>query len=242
MTQDLEVLAEAIRRKSGMTVGAARMPALAAAVVRVAPQLKGSGLARAACDDVLLDRLVDELSVNETFFFRHPRDLEAVDWTRLREVAVAAGRREIRVWSAGCASGEEPYTLAILACEAFGTATPPLTILGTDVSATALDRAREGIYRGRSVAGIAPALCDRYLRREPGGHRVDERIRALVYFRRHNLPHDPALPPGEVHFDLILCRNVLIYLVPQAVESAIASLENALEPGGMLILGTADRL
>ena len=246
MSAGLEQLAEAIRQRSGMTLGPTRMTALAAALHRVAPgveieQLLGP-LATDTAGPPLLDLLIDEMTVNETFFFRHRQDLDTIDWTGLAEVAARAGRRQVRVWSAACSTGEEAYSLAILASEAFGTRHPPVSVLGTDISPTVLERARAGRYGLRAVAAVDPDLRRRYFEEDGGRHRVDDRLRALVDFRRHNLTRDPSPPPGEHWFDLILCRNVLIYFDTQAVDATIRSLEGALEVGGTLILGSADRL
>src|SRR5205814_9563365 len=91
--------------------------------------------------------LIDEITVKETFFLRHVEQLNELQWPRLLERARAAGSDRVRVWSAACATGEEPYSLALLACEAFGTNTPPVTILATDISASALARAQAGEHR-----------------------------------------------------------------------------------------------
>jgi chemotaxis protein methyltransferase CheR len=147
------------------------------------------------------------------------------------------------VWSAGCASGEEAYTLALLAAEAFAPGPPPVDVLGTDVSGAALAAATAGRYGERSVRGIEPALRERYLERQAdGSYLAGHRLRALVRFRRHNLVRDPAPPSGESHFDLVVCRNVLIYFDAPTIARVIESLERSLRRGGTLVLGAADAL
>ena len=240
MTRALESVAELVRRESGMTIGADRMPALAAAVARVAPGLDPATLASGTPEPGLVERLLDEITVNETFFFRNVADLEAIDWPGLLVAAAAAGRREVRVWSAGCATGEEAYTLAIMACEAFGTARPPVSVLATDLSVKALERARSGVYRGRSVRSVPDPLRSRWLR--PGGeaHAVEPALRELVHFERHNLVLDPV--PAGGPYDLVVCRNVLIYFPPATAARVRVALEASLADGGTLLLGAADRL
>ena len=143
---------------------------------------------------------------------------------------------------AGCATGEEAYSLVLLAAESLGTAEPPVDVLATDVSESALEAAREARYRGRSVTGLSQRLRERYFTEEDQLWSPVEVLRAPVRFARHNLVRDPAPPLGEGRFDLITCRNVLIYFDRPTVDAVIASLERALEPDGVLLLGAADAL
>ena len=146
------------------------------------------------------------------------------------------------MWSVACATGEEPYTLALLACEAFASAAPPVRILATDISAAALERALAGRYGDRSVRSLDPILRSRYFQNDRGLLVAGDRLRALVKFAPHNLARDPIPPLGEAPFDLVLCRNVLIYFDTETVGRVIDSLERATQPEGMLVLGAADTL
>lgn len=240
MTRALESVAELLQRESGMTIGAERMSALAAAVERAAPGRGPAALLESRPDPELLERLLDEVTVNETFFFRHAAELDAVDWGHLLATAAGAGRTEARVWSAGCATGEEAYTLAILACESLATRRPPVSILATDLSLRALELARAGAYRARSVRGMPDELCRRWLHSTERDYEVDPALRRLVRFERQNLVRDPVPAPSS--FDLIVCRNVLIYFEPARAARVRALLESGLSRGGSLVLGAADRL
>jgi chemotaxis protein methyltransferase CheR len=246
MIAGLEHVAELIRRESGMALGPTRMPALAAAVERVAPGLDGIGVASVAVGDRgasgMLARLIDEVAVNETFFFRHRRELDAINWSDLARAALADGRDGVRIWSTACASGEEAYTLAMMACQALASSTPPVSILASDISRRALDRARAGIYGERSIRLVPADLHAEHLVELGGGYGVEPELRKLVRFRHHNLVSDPVPPADEGPFDLIVCRNVLIYFEPDLATRVLASLERGLAPGGTLLLGTADRL
>jgi chemotaxis protein methyltransferase CheR len=149
--------------------------------------------------------------------------------------AVAFGSREpLAVWSAGCSSGEEPYSVAIALLEA-GRQGRGDRILATDVSERLLAAARRGTYGAWSLRRLPPALAARYL---PGReeHRVAEEVRALVEFRRHNLVADPA--PGE--FDVVLCRNVLIYFDGPIAAQVLLRLVEAVRPGGLLVVGPVE--
>ena len=189
-----------------------------------------------------VERLLDEVTVQETSFYRDAGQLATIDWRGLHAAASRAGASTVRVWSAGCATGEEAYTLAMLASEAFAPELPPVEILGTDVSAAAVDRAREGRYRPRRARAVPPGQLDRYLAGD--GHLLTVRpaVRALVRFARHNLLREGTPPAGEGLFDLVVCRNVLIYFEPTTAAAVVRRLSSAFHPGGVLLLGAADQL
>jgi chemotaxis protein methyltransferase CheR len=246
VTDALDQVAALLRRETGIQLDQSQHSALRSALARAAPDGNALSFLQAAADPVwgreTIANLVDQVTIKETFFLRERRQLDAIAWRLLLERARAAGSGEIRVWSAACATGEEPYTLAILASEAFAPGDPPLSILGTDISTAALEGALAGRYRERSVRTVEPALRRRYFEEKGDQFLVGERLRRLVRFAPHNLAHDPIPPLGESPFDLIVCRNVLIYFDRETVERAIDGLERALRPDGMLILGSADTL
>jgi len=188
-----------------------------------------------------MQRLVDEVTVKESYFFRQSAQLEAIDWPGLLASARAAGRRHVRVWSAACATGDEAYTLAMLAARRLGDGVPPVSVLGTDVSAAALEYARAGRYAARAVRHVPVGDLERWLQPEGREFAIRPELRRLVRFDGHNLL-DATAPAGEAPFDLVVCRNVLIYFGDRALERAAASLERGLSPDGLLALGSADRL
>jgi chemotaxis protein methyltransferase CheR len=247
VTGALTALAALIQRTTGMTVLPGRETALRLAVGRAAPGLEPEDYLLATRDPVygpgLVDRLIDEVTVHETSFARDMPQLGAIDWRALYRAARAAGSDVIRVWSAGCATGEEAYTLALLAISAFAPGAPPVDILGTDVSGAVIAAAETGCYRPRAVRALDPQLRNRHLERQAdGNYQVSGRLRSLARFGRHNLIHDPFPPPGEARFDLILCRNVLIYFEPALARQVTELLKSSLRPGGMVMLGAADVL
>ena len=239
MTRQLELLAELVRAESG--VRSLQPHTLARALAQAAPGLDArSFVARAATDPELVARLLDEATVQETFFWRDANQLGTIDWRGLLAHAQARGAAAIEVWTAGCASGDEAYTLALQAIDALGTA-PPVRILGTDLSRTALERAAAGVYRERSLRLVPRRL--RVSAFEPGPRRtarVGDGARALVRFARNNLVRDPTPAPST--FDLVLCRNVLIYFDGETAAGVHDRLERAVAEGGTLLLGVADRL
>jgi chemotaxis methyl-accepting protein methylase len=241
----LDLIAARVQGDSGLLLDGARRSSLAAAVARLGAGSPAEVLRR--LDDpaegrTLLAHLVDEVAVKETFFLRNTAELEALDWRALLASARARGQERVRVWVTACATGDEAYSLAILALEAFAMVSPPVEILATDLSATALERARQGRYRARATSAIPAELRMRWF--VPDGHALAVRdpVRALVRFARHNLIRDPIPPLGQAPFDVITCRNVLIYFDEADVTRTVAGLERALAPGGRLVLGAADRL
>ena len=151
MNPELAEIADLVRRETGIVLPAARETALRAAVERAAPGLGAAAFVRATSDPAggrdLVTRLIDEVTNQETFFVRDRGQLDEIPWHALLQRARAAGSGVLRVWCAGCATGEEAYTLALLAAQAFAPAAAPVDVLGTDVSRAALAAAAAGRYR-----------------------------------------------------------------------------------------------
>lgn len=241
---ELAELAALVARASGLRMGPHQMASLAAAMERAGHGDSGAAL-RAVTDGgdaAALQRLIDEVTVQETFFLRDAAQLATIDWRALLRRARRRGAERIRVWSAACATGEEPYTLAILAAEALGRDAVHVEILGTDIATAALARARRGGYQPRALRHLDPSLIERHFTREGDEFVVAPHLRAMVGFRQHNLATDAVPPPGAGTFDLVLCRNALIYFRAPIVERVAALLARALQPDGTLLLGAADRL
>jgi chemotaxis methyl-accepting protein methylase len=246
MSAALEQVAELIRRETGISLLGDRLAALEAGLKRVAPRMNASEFLRRRLDPIagpgLTERLIDEVTIKETFMFRQRQELDAIDWQGLLETASAAGSDRVRVWVAACASGEEAVSLAILASEALARSKRPVSILATDISKGALTAGRRGVYGRRSLRAVPGPARERYFTRDGDQVAVCEQVRRMVDFRHHNLVRDPIPPFGEGPFDLIACRNVLIYFDGATVERVIGALERALSPQGTLVLGAADRL
>jgi chemotaxis protein methyltransferase CheR len=246
MSADLDALAGVIRGVAGLRLEQSRYQALRAALERAWPGISHAEVLRRALDPAVaaatVATLIDEVTIKETSFLRDSRQLASIDWHGLAERARESGSSAVRVWSVACATGEEPYSLALLACEAFGSPAPPVRILGTDVSSAALAAAAAGRYRDRSTQGVEEPMRSRYLLRAGDRFEVSPALRKLVVLAPHNLVSDAYPPPGEAQFHLILCRNVLIYFDAETCRRVITGLERALAPGGRLVLGAADTL
>lgn len=187
--------------------------------------------------DAELAQLIEALVVNETYFFRERAALDLTVNLLMPEL-MRAGTRP-RVWCAACATGEEPYTLAML-LDGAGLL-DAVTIVASDISARALARAKEGTYFRRSLRALPPDVAGRWLIPIENGMRVDQRIARAVDFRRVNLVDDTQVAAlGQ--FDVVLCRNVLIYFSDATIESAVATLSRALRPEGCLFVGASESL
>jgi chemotaxis methyl-accepting protein methylase len=239
---DLDRVAELVHRESGISIRPPQRRALGAAIARALPGEDAAGFLRLAAEPVrgtaLVQRLIDEVTVQESSFLRDRQQLDAIDWRAL----VEAGRGRVRIWVAGCATGEEAYTLVLLACERLETDAPPIDVLATDVSQAALASAAAARYRRRPVEPLDAYLRERWFTSGGATYEPVAALRRPVRFAHHNLVHDPAPPLGEERFDLITCRNVFIYFDGPTVDRVISSLEGALRPEGMLLLGAADML
>ncbi|TDH58968.1 PAS domain S-box protein [Dankookia rubra] len=185
--------------------------------------------------------MLDTVLINVSSFFR---DREA--WEVLRREVVPRivarhreGGRGIRIWSAGCATGQEPYSLAMLFAEAMGGAEAfcrAVKIYATDLDEAALQSARHAIYTDTEVEGVAPELLERYFERNNDRYTLQRDLRRCVIFGRHNIIHDAPIS----HVDLILCRNLMIYLEAATQEAVLPRLHYALREGGYLCLGKAE--
>ena len=246
MSDALDLVAELVLHESGIRIRSAQHPALRTAIARALPNGDAAVFLDLAANPIegprAIATLIDEVTIKETFFYRDRRQLDTIPWQSLLERAQASGSQEIRIWCAACATGEEAYTLALLACEAFAPALPPVRILATDISTAAIAAAQDGRYGDRSLRTVAPSLRDQYFEQEGKRHLVGDRLRRVVMFAQHNLVTGAMPPLGETAFDLIVCRNVLIYFDAETADRVTAGLRSALRPEGTLILGSADVL
>jgi chemotaxis protein methyltransferase CheR len=243
--QVLALLSAFIEEKTGIHYGAADLDLLREKLV---PKAEERG-----CDSMLdyyyllryddpsgreLDELVDALVVPETYFFR---ELDALSLAVHDFVLplVERGHRP-RIWSAACATGEEPYTLAMLLDEAG--ALGKVDIVASDLSSRVLARARAGEFGGRSLRQVPnPALAERWLERAERSVRLRPGLEGVVDFRRVNLVDPDAVAALGV-FDVVFCRNVLIYFKDATASKVVASVRKALRPGGVFFVGASESL
>jgi chemotaxis protein methyltransferase CheR len=189
--------------------------------------------------------MVSHITNNETYFFRESTQLDVFAnnvLRTLRERKAAAGERSLRVLSAGCSTGEEPHTVAMIVYDSgqfFWNW--DVRVIGLDVDHQALEKARQGLYFHNAFRGLSPGLLERHFRKQGLGAQVKESIRRYVEFRLGNIL-DRSSYEGLEPLDVIFCRNVLIYFSDAATLKLVEIFHEILAPGGYLLLGHAESL
>jgi chemotaxis protein methyltransferase CheR len=192
--------------------------------------------------NVEYDSLLERMLTQETSFFRYPAVYEAFEKRVLPEIHVSKfwkNPRTLRVWSAGCSTGEEPYSIAITIADSLSFADAwNVEILATDVGKLALKTAEKGIYSGRSLSGVNEKQLAAHFTKVENKFHVKPRLKKMISFAPMNL----AAPVYVGRMDLIFCMNVLIYFTEERRHSLVQRFYEALEPGGYLFLGHSESI
>ncbi|MFZ5444022.1 MAG: CheR family methyltransferase [Myxococcota bacterium] len=249
-----EVEFRALRRTvellTGIAVGETKRPMIQS---RLAPRLRARGVDFAGYCALLetpegrrseTQALINAVTTNKTSFFREPHQFAALarEWIpSVVEKARREGRKRLRIWSAACSTGQEPWTLAMVLAEAL----PDLPswdakILASDIDTDVLARAARGVYDELELEGLDAQRRERHLERTPEGWRVKDGLRALVSFKRINFLDEAW--PIKTRFDAVLCRNASIYFAPPLQRRLFGRLIELLEPRGWLLVGHAEVL
>jgi two-component system, chemotaxis family, CheB/CheR fusion protein len=240
----LRTLLERVRTRSGIDFSAYREP-----TIRRRLQRRMLDTGSATLDDYTVylrrhpqeyDRLANSFLIKVTDFFR---DADLFDYLgqallpRVIEEARRSQRTELRIWSAGCATGEEAYSMAILLSELLSDAEDlAVRVFATDVDADAVTFGRRGVYPSSAVGNLSGELREKYLNLVESAYEVRKNIRAMVIFGQHDLGQRAPFP----HIDLVLCRNVLIYFTPELQRRALQLFAFGLRDGGYLVLGKSE--
>ena len=234
-----------VRDRTGLVFPDARRPALhaglSAAIARAGNPAPDRYLVRLGLEHALLDDLVSEITVGETYFFREPAQISFI---RSEVIPDLQRRRDenhrFRIWSAGTATGEEAYSLAIVFRELGLLART--RVVGTDICQPSLARARRGLYGRWSLRGVSDETVGRYFTPRGRSFEIMPEIRSAVEFRFLNLVDErlTSVDPIEQRADLILCRNVLIYFDAETVAKVVRRLVRSLSDGGWLVVGGSD--
>ena len=242
---DFEKYCNFIYNESGITFTAANRSILES---RLKEQLRSKGVESVktyfltiSTDKEELKSFLDSITTNLTRFFRNQPHFDALEKHVIPElinnIKKGSGSNTIRLWSAGCSTGEEPYTIAMLLSEVL----PPswnFDILASDISLKCLMTAKEGFYSESKIEGIPPSYLAKYFDRVEGGYRVRPELKAKVKFDYHNLKHDS----GQRGLDVVFCRNVIIYFDEAAQTAVINRFWDAMAPKSFLFIGHSESL
>ena len=191
-------------------------------------------------DDAELKSLLDSVTTNLTRFFRNTAHVQTFEYYVIPElvrIKRPTASTTIRLWSAGCSTGEEPYTFAMILRQVL----PPgytAEIIASDLSLKSLMTGQEGFYPEHRVTDVPEKYLSRYFERKPAGYRIKDEIRRMVRFDYHNLKHDSGLRD----IDVVICRNVLIYFDEAAQKAAVDRFWEALAPRSFLFVGHSESL
>lgn len=177
---------------------------------------------------------VKKLTINVSEFFRNPERFEEL-WRRVLPELLDKNSK-IRIWSAGCSNGAEPYSVALLAQE-LGV-TDRVQIIGTDIDQVVLTKAREGVYEYNDIKNLPSHFLGKYFKTQNHRYYLNNDVKSMVEFLSHNLLKDPFL----INFDLIICRNVVIYFKEEAKKVLYHKFFESLNPGGYLLVGGTEPL
>lgn len=186
-----------------------------------------------ASDEKVRQTFLNHITINVTEFFRNRAHFERLDGVLSEKIEERAGR--LKVWSAACSSGAEPYTLSMMLSGHPGLS---YEILGTDIDQWMLEKSQRALYQEQELKGLSEADITSFLDKEGSAYRIKDKIRRPVSFKKHDLIQD--LYPGP--FDLIVCRNVLIYFTPDTQQSIFRKFHQALGPGGILFIGATESM
>jgi len=241
--ENFDFLCNAIYKDSGIVLDQTKNYLLEA---RLAPLAKTEGagtidslcnLIRATGGHRVRERVVEAMTTNETLFFRDVKPFEALKEILIPEITKRQRDRTLRIWSAACSSGQEPYTIAMIWRE-LRIADWRLNLLGTDLSDEVLEKARSGRYLQLEVnRGLPASYLVRNFERDDADWVVRQEVRAMVQWQKFNL-QDRMQSLGP--FDIVFCRNVLIYFDNETKAKILGNIRGTLKPGGYLILGASE--
>ncbi|MFO7728057.1 MAG: protein-glutamate O-methyltransferase CheR [Desulfonatronovibrio sp.] len=193
-----------------------------------------------------LEYFCEKMTTNETSFFRDPKQLgvfRVYVLIPLLEKLKTMGRKRLHIWSAGCSSGEEAYTLGIMLHEILKTSIISwnIRITANDISSTMLEKARQGLYNEHSLRNTPKDVVQSYFSKEPGGFKIDPKIQKIIKFEKLNL-NDSAAIKRIPRSEIVFCRNVIIYFDEAMKKKVVNSFYDNLIPKGFLVMGHSESL
>lgn len=238
MTTDYADFVQAIKRQTGIDLGLYKEKQMKRRLTSLRDkrgfQTFADYFRAVKRDEQLLHELLDRMTINVSEFFRNPSR-----WERLRTNLLPdliEHQRKVNVWSAACSTGEEPYSLAILLHEFLDW--NQIRILATDLDETVLHKAEQGIYHERSLKEVTPQQKTTYFNKNNEFYQVSNELKQVITFKKHNLLADDY--SGQ--YDLICCRNVLIYFTDEAKTFIYKQFAKHLREGGILFVGSTEQI
>lgn len=186
-------------------------------------------------DSDIYQQFLDKMTINVTEFFRNRQRWSVLE-TKILPLLLKTGKRPLKIWSAACSTGEEPFSLSMLLSQFLDS--KDYTILATDLDEVVLNRANSGIFSEKTLKGLEQSEILRYFKREKNFYRINETIQKPITFKKHNLLSD-NFGSG---FDLIVCRNVMIYFTEEAKHDLYARFSESLRPNGVLFVGSTEQI
>ncbi|WP_297990939.1 protein-glutamate O-methyltransferase CheR [Anoxybacillus sp.] len=185
-------------------------------------------------DQALFHEFLDRMTINVSEFFRNVKRWEVLEKKIIPKLLEK--NKRLKVWSAACSTGEEPYTLAIILSKFMPLS--QVSVLATDIDDNAMARAKLGIYMERSLQEVPEDVKKKFFVKEGSHYKIIDDIKRTVTFKKHNLLADPF----DTNFDLIVCRNVLIYFTEEAKHELYFKFNRALRPGGIFFVGSTEQI
>lgn len=186
-------------------------------------------------DKELFEQFINFLTINVSEFYRNPEQWKLMDETVIPKI-LENNKRHIKIWSAACSTGDEPYSLAM----AFSKYVPlsSIKILATDIDKQVLEHARVGLYNAKSIVGVPADMKKKYFTQVGASYQISDQLKKCVEFKEHNLLKD--VYPTD--FDLILCRNVVIYFTDEAKDKIYEQFHHSLKKKGVLFIGSTEQI
>jgi chemotaxis protein methyltransferase CheR len=246
-SQDFDFVSQLLRKRAGIVLTGDKMYLLES---RLAPLARKEGLpsiddlihvVRSRREERLITQVVDVMTTNETFFFRDKTPFDHLKEAIFPVLAQARRGSRIRIWCAACSTGQEPYSIAMMLDQNPAlTGGVPVEIVATDISDRCLDRGRQGLFTQFEVQrGLPVQMLMHYFTQQDDHWRISERLRQMVSFRKLNLM-DATYNLGR--FDIVFCRNVLIYFDGPTKGEVMDRIAGTMNPGGFLLLGAAESI
>lgn len=245
--REYSLLAELVRERSGINLGDNKKELLKARLVK---RLRARGftsfrqyyecVSRGGGDGEL-GEMINAVSTNVTSFFRENRHFDYLGQKVIPELAARPSGARVRLWSAACSTGEEAYSMMMTVLESMDCSGRNVKLLANDISTRVLETARAGRYPSDKINSIPGCFADKYFSRPGGGLvEVNREVRSFIAFRHFNLLVSPL--PFTGRFDVIFCRNLMIYFDPPTQKKLVHTLSGALNPGGHLFIGHSESI